>query len=288
LAFWRDFFLVITLIPILILIRPALLQVNRSNLVYLAAYGLVLALFNCLWTLSVAFNGASVATVLSYSSAAFTAILGWWLLKERLDWIKILAVVLCLSGCVLVSAAYNPVVWNTNFIAILIGIFTGLGYAAYSLMGRSASMRGLNPWTTLLYTFGFAALYLFLVNILPGNILPGTAQKPVDLLWLGNQWAGWLVLFLLGAGPSLLGFGLYNVSLSHLPASIANLVLTTEPVFTATIAYFSLQERLTMIQLLGSLMILAGVVVLRLYEGNNARKANKIPKKEFGLQEVRD
>ncbi len=216
------------------------------------------------------------------ASAAFTAILGWWLLKERLDWIKILAVILCLSGCVLVSAAYNPDVWNTNFMAILIGIFTGLAYAAYSLMGRSASMRGLNPWTTLLYTFGFATLYLFLVNILPGNFLPGSAQKPLDFLWLGNQWTGWLVLFILGAGPSLLGFGLYNVSLSHLPASIANLVLTTEPVFTATIAYFFLDERLTLIQLLGSLLILSGVVALRLYEGNSARKMPGFTQQEIG------
>lgn len=31
------------------------------------------------------------------------------------------------------------------------GLLTGLGYVAYSLLGRSASQRGLNPWTTLFY-----------------------------------------------------------------------------------------------------------------------------------------
>lgn len=89
---------------------------------------------------------------------------------------------------------------------------------------------------------------------------------PQEFLWLGRAWAGWGVLYLLAAVPTLLGFGLYNVSLSLLPSSVANLVLTTEPVFTAAIAYALLGERLTMVQIGGSAMILAGVVFLQLHE----------------------
>jgi drug/metabolite transporter (DMT)-like permease len=63
------------------------------------------------------------------------------------------------------------------------------------------------------------------------------------------------------------GFGLYNVSLGYLPSSVANLIVTLEPAFTALIAYFLLGERLNAIQIGGSLMILAGVVFLRIYEG---------------------
>src|SRR5512137_994670 len=78
LAFWRDVFVAVTLLPILGLFRPALLKLTRANLVYLLAYGLLLALFNAIWTTSVALNGAAVSTVLAYCSAAFTALLGWW------------------------------------------------------------------------------------------------------------------------------------------------------------------------------------------------------------------
>jgi drug/metabolite transporter (DMT)-like permease len=74
-------------------------------------------------------------------------------------------------------------------------------------------------------------------------------------------------LFLLAAGPTVAGFGLYNVSLAYLPSSVANLILTLEPVFTAAIAYVLLGERLNGVQIGGSLMILAGVVFLRIYEG---------------------
>ncbi len=267
LAFWRELFVALCLLPILGLVRPQLLRMERKHLVFLIAYGLVLAFFNSLWTLSVALNGASVSTVLSYCSAGFTALLGWWFLKERLDWGKILTVILTLGGCVLVSGALDPAVWTANILGIITGVLSGLAYAIYSLMGRKASQNGLNPWTTLFYTFAFAAVFLLITNLALGSKLPGAAALPSDLLWLGNRTTGWFILFVLAIGPTLGGYGLYNVSLVYLPSSVANLVVTIEPVFTAAIAYFLLHERLYSSQIMGSLLILGGVIFLRIYEG---------------------
>ena len=69
-------------------------------------------------------------------------------------------------------------------------------------------------------------------------------------------------MFLLAAGPTVVGFGLYNVSLSYLPSSVANLVVTLEPAFTALIAYFVLYERLTWIQLIVGVLILVGTQLI--------------------------
>ena len=282
LAFWRDGFVAGTLLPVLGLLRPVLLRVKRKHLPYLIVYGLMLAIFNALWTTSVALNGAAISTVLVYCSAGFTALLGWWLLKEHLDWAKLLAVGLGLGGCVLVSEALDPMAWRANILGILTGILSGLWYAIYSLMGRSASQRGLNPWTTLIYTFGFAAIFLLLFNLLPGGFLPGAAHRPAGFFWLGDAFVGWGILFLLAAGPTVLGFGLYNVSLSFLPSSVANLVVTLEPVFTAVIAYALLGERLSGIQIIGGLMILIGVVFLRIHEGRLANQAAPERQREIG------
>ena len=276
LAFWRAVFVVLTLlIGFSLLRRPSLLRAGRHHLRYLAVYGLVLAVFNSLWTLSVALNGAAVATVLVYCSAAFTALLGRMFLKERLDLAKMGAVVLCLGGCVLVAGAFEPAAWTANPLGILTGVFSGLGYAVYSLMGRSAAQRGLNPWTTLLYTFAFAAGFLLLVNMLPAGIVPGTAVQPADLFWLGASVTGWAVLILLAAGPTVAGFGLYNVSLSLLPSSVANLILTLEPAFTAVLAYALLGERLTAVEIIGALLILSGVGLLRLRNGRQIMKKER-------------
>jgi len=267
LAFWRDVFVMVTLWIVLGVWQPHLLRVTHDLLPYLAVYGLVLASFNALWTLAVALNGAAIATVLAYCSAAFTALLGRWLLEERLDGTKVVAVALCLAGCVLVAGALDPAAWRANPVGILTGVLSGLGYSAYTLMGRSASQRGLDPWTTILYVFACAAVTLLVVNLLGGGMLPGSTQQPGDLLWLGRDWVGWGILFLLAAGPTVVGFGLYNVSLGYLSSSVVNLIVTAETVFTAILAYFLLGERLTQVQLVGSAMILAGVLFLRVREG---------------------
>lgn len=272
LAFWREVFVSLCLLIILGLFRPLLLRLDRNLVRFLIAYGFVLAVFNALWTLSVSLNGASVSTVLAYCSGGFTALLGWWFLKERLDWGKIMAVVITLAGCILVSGAIDPAAWSSNVLGILTGTLSGLAYAIYSLLGRKASQKGLNPWTTLLYTFAFASAFLLAANLAFGKNLPGAAVHPSDLFWPGNQAAGWVILFLLAIGPTLAGYGLYNVSLVDLPSSVANLVVTIEPVFTAIIAYIILHERMNSVQILGGLFIMGGVIFLRIYEGRMAAR----------------
>lgn len=279
LAFWRDVFVVLTLLICLGAMRPGLIRLKKHHLSFLILYGLMLAIFNALWTLSVAENGASIATVLVYSSAAFTAVLGWRLLDEKISWTKFLAVVLTITGCALVAGVFDQVNIRPNLHGILIGILSGLWYAFYSLMGRNASQRGLNPWTTLLYTFGFAAIFLLGINLLPVTLVPGTANQLDDLLWLADAWSGWFVLVLLAAGPTVAGFGLYNVSLSLLPAGVANLIMTLEPVFTTASAYILLGERLLNTQIIGSLLIMAGVVVLRAFGVDRVRQTEKAAQK---------
>lgn len=269
LAMWRDIIMSLTLLIILGIFKPALLRLPKKFIPFVLIYGFVVAVFNSAWTLSVAINGAAVATVMVYCSAAFTALLGWWLLHEKLGLWKLLAVALSLGGCLLVSGALQSSAWQANLIGILTGILAGLFYAIYSLFGRSASQRGLNTWTTLLYTFAAASVFLLAFNLLPLN-LPGAAGQAGNLFWHELGLSGWLVLIFLSAGPTLLGFGTYNLSLNYLTSSVANLIATSEPVFTTITAYFAFGEQLSPIQLIGGLLVVGGVVVIRLSEGRKA------------------
>lgn len=263
LACWRNIVVVGTLVPLMVLLKPGLLRISPSHLPFMAIFGLMLAGFNGLWVLSVANNGAAVATVMVYCSPAYTVLLGWKFLGERLGWGKAVAVVLCLGGCLLISGALDPAAWQTNLLGIVAGLLTGLCYTAYSLMGRMASERGISPWTTLLYIFGFAGVYLFLIN-LTGGWVPGSATRISDMLWLGDRLDGWIVLILLGAIPTVAGYGFYNVSLCLLDASVANIIVSLEPAFTALFAYLILNEVMTPVQMGGSLLLLTGVGVIKL------------------------
>jgi drug/metabolite transporter (DMT)-like permease len=274
LAFWRDLFTVLGLFLILVVGFRHRLRVSRTQLAYLAGYGLILALFNAAWTFSVARNGAAIATVLVNSSAAFAVVLGWALLRERLSRVKAAAVLLAVAGCALVSGAMDVRVWLANPAGFAIGMMSGLCYAMYTLMGRSAAKRGLNPWTTMLYTFAFATLFLLGMNLIPAGVIPSSSGRAADLLWLGNSFAGWGILILLAVGPTLTGFGLMNVSLSLLPASITNLILASEPAFTALGAFVFLGEVLTGMEIAGAALLVAGVVLLRIYEGKSMEQTD--------------
>lgn len=265
LAFWRDLIVAGALFVLLALVAPPLLRLGRRNMLFFVFYGFVLAAFHALWMSSVVLNGAAVATVLVYSSPAFTALIGWRLWGERLDAFKLSALVLSIAGCVFVSGAYDRAAWQVNPVGISIGLATGLVFAVYSLLGKGSSKRGVNPWTATFYSFAFAAAFLLL------------AQRPDTISWLSRSLAagsigrneaalGWGILVLLAVGPTLCGYGLYTVSLTHLPATTANLITTLEPALTPVWAFFFLGERLTIPQLLGGCLVLAGVVLLRLSE----------------------
>lgn len=83
LAFWRAALVALVLLPALLLFKPEWARLRRSQIPFYACYGLLLAVFNSLWTLSVALNGASVATILTYCSVGFTVFLGWMIYSER-------------------------------------------------------------------------------------------------------------------------------------------------------------------------------------------------------------
>jgi drug/metabolite transporter, DME family len=264
LALWRDLLVCVILFPVLFLIRRSLLRISASQVYFFIFYGLILSVFNSIWTLSVKVNGAAVATVLAYSSAGFTAILAFWLYKDKLGPVRILAISMSLTGCVMVSNAYRAEMWLLHPVGIVAGLASGLLFAGYTLMGKEAARRQIDPWTTILYSFAFGTMFLFLFNLVPH--LPGSAgsyhgffpKLPAD---------GWIALFSLSLGPTLFGFGLYITSMNYLPAGIVNLLATMEPAMTAVEAYVFLDERMTMIQIEGGLIILAAVVIVRFENG---------------------
>ncbi len=262
LAFWRDLFTAGIVMLAVTILKPALLRIQRSTLLFLTGYGALLAVFNCLWTFSVFLNGAAISTVLAYSSAAFTAIFGWLLWREYFRLPKIIAIGFSVIGCVLVSGAHQAQHWNSNPIGILTGLLSGIAFAGYTLFGRYASTKNIPTPTVLGYTFLIASLFLLGANLL----FPIHWVGSRNLFWLGNQWEGWLVLFLLALIPTIGGYGLYTYSLNFLPASVANLIATLEPSFTALQSYVLLGERFTFDQILGSILILSGVILLRVYD----------------------
>jgi drug/metabolite transporter (DMT)-like permease len=173
------------------------------------------------------------------------------------------AILLSMAGCILVSGAYDATAWQVNPLGIAAGLLAGLAFAVYSILGRTAAQRNMSAWSTLLYIFLTAAVLLLLYQVIFA-LIPGLDMSP-NLMALEGSVTGWAVLAALALGPTIGGYGLYAVSLSYLPASVANLIATLEPTMTAALAYFLLGETFTTPQVVGGVLVLLGVVILRVW-----------------------
>ena len=268
LAFWRDLFVSFGMLVGLLAFSRKRFHLEKTHWFFIVFYGLTLAIFNSMWIFSVQYNGAAVATVLAFSSPAMTAILSRIIFKEQFNAIKIISIILSLSGTILVSGAIDPSAWKLNPAGIIFGLLTGLFFAFYNIEGKHASDQAIDSWTAMLYSFSAAAIFLFFFNISTNTFAGKFALA--DLMWLGNSVSGWSILFFLGVIPTLGGFGLYTLSLRYLQPTVASLIATLEPALTAIWAYFILSEILTGIQLIGSLLLFTGVILLRAGENNGS------------------
>jgi drug/metabolite transporter (DMT)-like permease len=254
LAFWRDITTFVALLVGLALFRRDLLRVKRRDLWPLVGLGATLGIFHVFWNLGVMVNGAAVATVQQAAMPAIVTIAAWFLWREALSWIKILAIVLTFVGTVLVSGLEVLGELELSLGGLLIGLAIPLFYAAWNLFGKQAR-RTHSPLTTLTYGFGIATLVL-----LP--LQPFTPQ-PWPIPAVGYAWfAGLIFVSTIG------GFSIYTFALGRLPASVATILAMSEIPFVMVYAYVFLGERLTPMEVMGSMLVVGGVLLLfRFTEG---------------------
>ncbi len=253
LAFWRDLFTFLVLLVGVGTLRPDLLRVQRRDLPLLIGMGAGLGTFHVFWNLGVLLNGAAVATVQQAAMPAVVTVLAWIFWRESLTWNKLLAIVLAFVGTVLVSGldiadlAIRCQAESTRA-GLLAGLGIPLSYAAWNLVGKKARER-YGPLAILTFGFGFAALVLF-----PFQFFTPQPWPVLGLSWL--WFAGLIVI------STILPFSLYTFGLGRLPASVASILAMTEIPIVAVYAYLILGERMTGDQILGSVLVVGGVLLL--------------------------
>jgi len=231
-------------------------RLSRREALYYVAYGLVgIALFNVVWSASVAVNKAAVATALIYSAPMFVALGGRLLYHERISPAQGAAILINLSGCALVSGVYDGAALFRHPMGLILGLGSGVAFAAYTLFGKGAARLGRRDTTTVLsYTFGVAALGLLAWGLLTEG--PALLAPRLDV-------AGWVLLLGLSFGPTLLGYALFTASLAHISSTVASLLTTLEPPITAVLALLLLGRVLSPPQWLGMALIVAGVLLIQ-------------------------
>jgi len=129
-----------------------------------------------------------------------------------------------------------------NFLA-LAGAWAVTGYL---IIGRKLrATMSLIPYIFVVY--GIAALMLIVIMFAAGNSPFGYPLKTY----------GWI--FLLAAIPQLIGHSIYNWALGYLPAAFVAVTTLGEPIGSAVLAYFILNETPAQAAIIGGILILLGI-----------------------------
>jgi drug/metabolite transporter, DME family len=231
---------------------PNRLRIRREDIPFFLLFGLVcITISMACWVYAVSLLDVGVATVLNYTSPAWTALLAWPLLGERIDRQKIAALVLTGAGVALIARLLDASFLSLNAVGVLLALATGPTWGLYGILGRRL-LRRYNSWTILLYTFGAGTL--FMLPLLSPEGLGQVAARPSALLWMA----------FLALVPSIGGYGLYTVALRYLNATVAAILATLEPLIAVLLAWAFLGETLTGLQFLGAGLVIAGVITLQL------------------------
>ncbi len=191
----------------------------------------------------------AVSSILMYTSPIFIMLFSALLFKERITRDKFLAMVLALSGCVLVSGLMEGTE-SVPLYGVIMGLLAGLTYSLYSIFARYALKKYLTL-TINLYTFVFATL----ATLPAGGVLETLTQltagpKPLAVGLIGS--------LLCSAIP----FFLYTKGMETLDTGKAGILATTEPMISALVSVFILKEPMSLWGALGIALVLSAIVLL--------------------------
>lgn len=251
LTFWRLSLSLAVIAVALSLARQwsRMLAVCQSDLLLLAAAGLLLAFHFVSFFVSLELTTVANSTLFVNMHPVFAALLSTFWLRERpasREWVGIGVAV---AGAAVIggaSLALGPEAVRGNLLALLGAVLV----AGYFVIGRHQRRR-LGIWAYTGWVYGIAAL-----TLLPFIAWRGEAvfAYPAREWWI---FAG------LAAGPMLLGHTGFNWALRYVRAYIVNLAVLGEPIGASLLAWwlFGGSEVPGATTLLGGAMILAGLAI---------------------------
>jgi drug/metabolite transporter (DMT)-like permease len=170
------------------------------------------------------------------------------------------ALALALTGLTLVVEVWTGGSLDGVGVAACLG--AACAYALYILMAERGIHRGRDVYSLLAWGFAFAALFWAIVQpwwSFPADIL----RQDADLLGrlAGTTAPVWLLVAYIILFGTVVPFTLMVTALHYIPATRATVVAMAEPVLAGLVAYAWLEEELGALQILGGMLVLAGIVL---------------------------
>ena len=202
------------------------------------------------WHSSINLTSVANSALLANLASIFVTLAAWIFLRQRPSGVFLAGLAAALVGVALLVHT-SLELSASRVVGDALGVVTAMFYAGYILAVKALRDRGETTLYLMAVTTTLTALLLF-----PAALASGEPMLPQSAY-------GWWVLIGLALISHASGQGLIAYALAHLPAAFSSVSLLFQPVMAALFAWVLLSEALVPLQILGGLVVLAGIYLAR-------------------------
>ena len=201
------------------------------------------------WHVSIMYTTVANSTLEANFAPIFVTLGAWLLFRARVSRLFLIALAVTLGGAVVLIGP-NFALGGRALVGDALGVLTAVFYAGYMLAIKSASART-STASLMAVSTAIAAIALLPYGLATADVfMPQSAS-------------GWLVLVGLALIPHVAGQSLIAYGFAHLPASFSSVSLLLQPVLATVYAWALLGEAMGPVQMLGGLVVLAGICLAK-------------------------
>jgi len=250
---WIRFGIGVLILGAAVLARKQFALPDRADLAYLALLGFLAVTFHQ-WLQANGLKTAQATTTawIVATTPVFIALLGWLVLKEKLGWTRVGGIALAACGVLLIVSKGNLgalFAGQEGTVGDVLILISAVNWAVVTVLSRRELAR--HPAARMMFymmLFGWVFSCIWIFGF-------GPALTEIPHLTV----RGWTSILVLGIFGSGLAYIAWYDALKALPAAQLGVFLNIEPLVTALLATFMLNEPLTFVSLLGGAIILFGV-----------------------------
>ena len=251
-AFYRMAIATAIILPFALYKKKLKLE-NIKMLLPVMVCGILFASDIAVWNISIQNSSATQATLLTNLSPIWVGVFSLLFLSFRPRKSFWLGTLIALTGMTVFVGVDTILNLQLDF-AFFLGILSGVLYALYILVSKSV-LEKLEVITFITYSMIFSTIFLFFINFVFGEQFFGFSNK------------AWVSLFVQGIVCQLIAWLLISYSTQKMRATRVSLSLLSQAIFATILAAIFVNEKITGIQMIGSVIILAGIATT-FYEKN--------------------
>jgi drug/metabolite transporter (DMT)-like permease len=239
------------------------IKLTRSQiLAFFVMGGIFYTLQSTLYFNSLRFISPSLTALLFYTYPIIVSLLSFFIANERLTKRHFFAIIMTSLGLILVLGMSSA---RINMIGILLAFGAALVYSGYILLGDRLVQQIPSVVSSAFVTF-FATLSFFVICLSTQNFHFGFEMK------------AWFPILGIILFSTIMAISTFFKGLELIGPTTTSILSTLEPLVTIGLSILLFHEKLTGYQLLGSLAVISGAIIVVLAKKmSSSGKSDQIP-----------